>query len=233
MPVMAPNLAPFQHNLIHDMIVSKPLKDAQMAEVAGCSARSIKYIRSNLRCFGATRSPPNGGGRPRSITPPMLEALREHLLEKPDQYLDEMAVFLWDEFEMLVSISTISKALKSIGWSKKTSRRVAKGRNPNLRDFYLHNLSSFRSYHIVYVDESGCDRRVGFRRTGWSPLGVILFRLPDISVNSGTRSCLHIRKMAFFLHACSRELRIVPSLRTSSNSCFTTVVDGRSQTPYS
>jgi transposase len=24
----------------------------------------------------------------------------------------------------------------------------------------------------VYVDESGCDRRVGFRRTGWSPLGV-------------------------------------------------------------
>jgi hypothetical protein len=23
-----------------------------------------------------------------------------------------------------------------------------------------------------YVDESGCDKRIGFRRTAWSPLGV-------------------------------------------------------------
>lgn len=46
----------------------------------------------------------------------MLEALCEHLLEKPGLYLDEMAVFLWEE--------------------------------------------------------SGCDKRVGFRRTGWSPLGI-------------------------------------------------------------
>lgn len=29
-----------------------------------------------------------------------------------------------------------------------------------------------RSYHLVYVDESGCDKGVRFRRTGWSPLGV-------------------------------------------------------------
>jgi transposase len=139
---MAPNLAASQHNLICDMIISKSLrKDAQMAEVAGCSTRSIK-----LRCFGTTKAPPNGDGRPRSITPPMIEALREHLLERPDQYLDEMAVFLWDEFEVLASLSTISRSLKSIGWSKKTSRRVAKGRNADLRDFYLHNLSPFRSY---------------------------------------------------------------------------------------
>lgn len=32
------------------------------------------------------------------ITPPMLEALCERLLEKPDLYQDEMVVFLWDEF---------------------------------------------------------------------------------------------------------------------------------------
>ena len=28
------------------------------------------------------------------------------------------------------------------------------------------------SYHYVFVDESGCDKRIGFRQTGWSPLGV-------------------------------------------------------------
>ena len=90
----------------------------------------------------------------------MLDALCEHLLEKPNQYLDEMVVFLWDEFRVSVSSSAVSRALKSIGWSKKTCRRVAKGRNAGLRDFYMYNLSSFRSYQLVYVDESGCDKRI-------------------------------------------------------------------------
>jgi hypothetical protein len=81
---MAPNLAASQRQLIHDMIVSKSLTAAQMADVAGCSIRSVKYIRSNLRSFGTVKAPWNGGGRPRSVTPLMLDALLEHLLEKPD-----------------------------------------------------------------------------------------------------------------------------------------------------
>jgi transposase len=60
----------------------------------------------------------------------------------------------------------------SIGWSKKVTRNVAKEQNADLRDFYVHNLSAFHSYRLVYMDESGCDKRAGSRRTGWSPLGV-------------------------------------------------------------
>jgi transposase len=169
---MAPHLAASQHNMICDMILSNSLTIAQMADAAGCSERSIRAIRSNLRCFGSTKAPPNGVGRPRSITPPMLEALRERLVEKPGLYLDEMVVFLWDEFDLLASRFSIGRALASIGWSKKAARQIAKARNADLRDLYLHNLSEFPSYHLVYVDESGCDKRVGFRCTGWSPLGV-------------------------------------------------------------
>jgi transposase len=169
---MAPNLAPSQHDLIRDMILDRKLSTREMADAAECSERSIKAIRSNLRYFGSTRAPPNGGGGCRSITLQMLEVLKEHLLEKPELYLEEMVVFLWDEFDVLVSPSSISRALRSINWSKKTARRVAKERNLDLRDLYLHNLSHFRSYHLVYVDESGCDKLIGFRKTGWSPFGV-------------------------------------------------------------
>jgi hypothetical protein len=102
----------------------------------------------------------------------MLSALLERLIEKPELYQDEMALFLYDEFEVVLATPTISRALASAGWSKKAARRVTKERNADLRDFYLHNLSDFRSYHLVYVNESGCDNRIGFRRTGWSPLGV-------------------------------------------------------------
>ena len=92
------------------------------------------------------------------ITPTKLDTLCGLLVDKPDLYLDEMVDFLWDEFRVLVSTVIISRALRSIGWSKKVARQIAKERTTDLLDWYLHNLSEFRSYHLVYVDESGCDK---------------------------------------------------------------------------
>ncbi len=37
----------------------------------------------------------------------------------------EMSELLYDEFEVLVSMYTISRALRSHGWSKKVARRIA------------------------------------------------------------------------------------------------------------
>src|SRR5450432_3231572 len=83
-----------------------------------------------------------------------------------------MAVFLSDEFNVLFSVSSIGRALTSIKWTKKVIRRIANERNAGLRDFYTHKLSTYRSYQLVYIDESECDKRIGFRRTGWPPLRV-------------------------------------------------------------
>jgi transposase len=169
---MAPRLSPSKLRFIHDMIHGQSLTTYQMADAAECSEQTIKNIRRNLRLFGTIHAPPTRIGRRRSVTPPMLEALCDHLLEKPGLYLDEMAIFLWDEFEMLATTSSIRRALVSRGWSRKTAQQMAKEQNAELRELYLHNISDYESYHLVYVDESGCDKRVGFRRTGWSPLGV-------------------------------------------------------------
>jgi hypothetical protein len=70
------------------------------------------------------RAPLNGAGR-RRINPLMLDALREYLLKKPGLYLDEIAVFLYNEFGIYVSILSISRSLKSIKWLKKTTRYIA------------------------------------------------------------------------------------------------------------
>ena len=34
----------------------------------------------------------------------MIQVLCDHLLEKPQLYLDEMVVFLWDGFQVLVTL---------------------------------------------------------------------------------------------------------------------------------
>lgn len=102
----------------------------------------------------------------------MIQTLCDHLLEKPGLYVDEMVLFLWDEFYVWVTCSSVKRALASVGWSKMVAQQRAKEQKADLRDFYLHNLSPFKSYHLVYVDESGYDKQIGFRRTSWSPLGL-------------------------------------------------------------
>jgi transposase len=130
---MAPNLALSQYEQIRDMIISK-FANATIARTVRCSTCSVQKIRSNLQCFGTTKAPPNGVGRRRTITPPMLSALLEQLIEKPKLYQDEMVIFLYDEFDVLVTTPSISRALASAGWSKKAVRCVAKEGNADLRE---------------------------------------------------------------------------------------------------
>jgi hypothetical protein len=53
LPNMALNLALSRHDLIRDMTLDQKLKTREMADAVGCSERSIKEIRSNLRYFGS------------------------------------------------------------------------------------------------------------------------------------------------------------------------------------
>lgn len=85
-------LSPKLH-LICDMVESQSLATSQMAEEAECSKVTIINLRRNLRHFGSFHAPPTSGGRKRSVTPLIVDALCDHLSEEPALYLDEMAVF--------------------------------------------------------------------------------------------------------------------------------------------
>jgi transposase len=111
---MAPNLSVAQHEQLAGMIEFSALSDAQIAEQAGCSQRAVRRIRSNLRHFDSTKARPNGGGRPSSITPPMMSALCDHLLERPTLYQDEMAEYLMAEFGGHVSKYAVRRVLTGV-----------------------------------------------------------------------------------------------------------------------
>jgi hypothetical protein len=63
-----------------------------------------------MRLFGSVTVPPNKGGRPRKLTPLMIQVLCDHLLEKPQLYVDDMIVFLYDEFEELFTESSVLRS---------------------------------------------------------------------------------------------------------------------------
>jgi hypothetical protein len=210
------------------MILSGSLKQAGMAAAAGCSERTIRAIATNLRLFGKTKAPPNGTGQRRRVTPQMLTALCEHLLDKPGLFREEMAVFLYDEFNVLNSVSSIGRALADIKWSKKMIRRVAQERNVDLRDLYLHEHSEFHSWQCVYIDESGYDKRIGFRRTDWSPLGVTPVQITHFHGIVGITFFRLTHKMAYYFPRYFK-VRLTGSYsRNISSSSFIIMDAGRS-----
>jgi hypothetical protein len=77
-----------------------------------------------------------------------------------------MARFIHNEFGITVSQASVSRTLASIKWSKKITRQVAREQNADLQSYYFYKVSQFRSYQLVFIDESGCDKRIGTRRTG-------------------------------------------------------------------
>lgn len=167
---MATRLFPSKLHLIRDMIESQSLSTTQMAEEAECKKVTIINIRRNLRQVGSVHALPTRIDR-RALRPPVGKT------GPVLKYLDEMAIFLWHEFYTMITTSSIRRALVAKGWSKKTARQHTKERNADLRELYRHYLSDFQSYHLVYVDESECDRRAGLRRTGWLPFGVAQYCL--------------------------------------------------------
>ena len=177
--MMAPNLAQTQHELIHAMSLDTPISSIATAKAARCSVRSVNAIRANLRAFGTTRAPMTKSGRLPVVSPAAFEVLSNHLLHTPGAYLDEMVDLIQDQLDVTASTSTVSRTLRKNGWSKKVIRRIAQERNADLRDFHSHLRSEFYPDQLVYLDESGCNRRDGFRRTGWSPLGVAPVQIGD------------------------------------------------------
>lgn len=150
---MAPNLTPSKLEFIHDMILSNELTPPQIANAAGCHPSSISRHIANVGLFGSVKAPHMRRGRPRRLTPEMIKALCDYLIEKPYSYLDESVIFLYDEFGVEVPPCNISRALKRAGWSKKAVKQTAKERNADLRDAYVHYISDFSSYHLIFVDE--------------------------------------------------------------------------------
>ncbi|KAK1714010.1 uncharacterized protein CLUP02_16966 [Colletotrichum lupini] len=92
--IMAPYLARSSRDLLQNVIYTN---------LVGCHPRTVRRIRSKLRTCGTTETPTNTPGRPKSITPPMLSALRGNLAVDPCLTLDEMAAFLRKHYEADIS----------------------------------------------------------------------------------------------------------------------------------
>ncbi|KAL0941545.1 TPR domain-containing protein [Colletotrichum truncatum] len=83
-----------------------------------------------------------------------------------------MQEFLYEQFNLEVSKSTLSRHLHAAGWTRKKAHIIASQRNPELRYDWLYRIRRYHPEQLIFVDESGVDKNTGRRRTGWAPKGL-------------------------------------------------------------
>jgi transposase len=168
--IMPPQLDAATHVLIESLL-DKEFENKLIASGASCSVRTAQRERRKRQQLEMLPPRTNRVGRYSCITSSMQAALLNMLIKQPYLYRYEMADFFYRRFRKRVSERSIGRTLRSKGWTRKTIHRIAQQRNADLREYYLHRISKYKSYQLLFVDESGCNGKGGQRRWGWSPKG--------------------------------------------------------------
>ena len=121
-----------------------------------------------------------GDVKPRSFRhgPPKLLGDMEQLvllrlvLNNPGIYLSEIQASLISRFGVTVDVSTICRTLKFMGCTRQVIQRVALQRSDERRAKFMAEVSVFDPSMLIWIDESGCDRRNCMRKRGYSLRGL-------------------------------------------------------------
>ena len=129
-------------------------------------------VRRTLRLFDNTgmvdKKAYNSASRKMSITDQLY--LLELVIENPGMYLTEMKKELHAR-GINVDESTICRFLKEANFSKKKMRLVAMQRSEELRAKYLSEVVLYNPNMLVFIDETGSNRKDAMRKFGYSPRG--------------------------------------------------------------
>ena len=93
-------------------------------------------------------------------------------LDKPGIYLREVQRELFDITSTWISCATLCRAAKRFGLSRQKMRNIAIMRSDILRAQYLADMSIFDPNMLVFIDETGCQRRNAIRRYGYGLRGI-------------------------------------------------------------
>ena len=90
------------------------------------------------------------------------------VIENPSMYLREICSEIKDITDTDVSPSTICRVLSAHGFTRKKVQHVALHQSILYRANFIANISCFPKEMLVWIDETGCDKRDLLRKYGYS-----------------------------------------------------------------
>ena len=143
---------------------------SEIAQLAGCSERSIYNVLRMHREYGHMPNP-RTQGHPRALDIGDVNYIVSLLDANPALYLDELQELLEGNRGIKVSLSTLSRTLRRAALTHKHVARAAFERNKLLRATWQAANGEFPMEYFVWLDEASVDDRTNQRDGGWAALG--------------------------------------------------------------
>ena len=157
------------------MLLESHWRPDAVARDARSSVSTAYRWERNLAIYGDTVIPrplyAQTDGRPRSLSPAALKALIEYQRQKPWLYHVELARFLLEEWDIQVHRTTICRALKDAGISRKKGERIGDGQSEVLRIAWQAFASQVKAEQLVFIDESLFKLQTMWRSMAYAPIG--------------------------------------------------------------
>ena len=169
----------FRQLIANSITAGAPTRE--IAEGLDIHRATVDRYRQNIQAFGVHNPPPASiGHRPSKIHLAAREAMIDLLTSNPTMYLDEIQDWLYNEWDIEASVTTVHRCVKKLKLTRKKNERVNPDSDPALRALWLSKIASqYSANQLVVVDESAASERTRDRRWGWSPRGVVCRVLQD------------------------------------------------------
>lgn len=167
---MAPQLSNDVRALIVQWRYTKNILPEDIADLIGCSVRTVYNILERYEKHGNTFALPHGH-RPDELDTADLNYLLSLLRAQPTLYLHELCDRLDTARGTRKSLATICRALFRAGWTQKAPSRKAAERNELLRATWQAEFGDIPAACFVWLDESGVDDDTFHRRSGRAAKG--------------------------------------------------------------
>ncbi|RDL42209.1 uncharacterized protein BP5553_02188 [Venustampulla echinocandica] len=171
---MAPTLPKWKTDKI-DQLLSAGASHRDFRAIAAEYKTTYKTICERYRRLEASKVIGNTLARPRGPTPVINHEIQMFLVDilerEPNLYLDEMADYIYAEFEIKVTITQVSRAVKRLKQTNKLIPVSAGQRNRELVLAYQRRMVFWDPRRICFVDESAYNERTASRRREWAPYG--------------------------------------------------------------
>lgn len=105
------------------------------------------------------------------LTSPVKLYILHTVLEHPEMYLRELQVELNVTTGVQLGLPSLSMFLKECNFSRQKMQLVAKQRDEELRKQYCIDVALYEPHMMVFVDETGSDKRDSLRKYGYSLRG--------------------------------------------------------------
>ena len=107
----------------------------------------------------------------KKLTPTVELIIMTLVTQQPRILLQELQTLLYCDYAVNIGLSTICQFLHKNGFSRQRMVLIAKQRDEYLRATFATDVSCYKREMLVFLDETGADRRNTMRKYGYSLRG--------------------------------------------------------------